>query len=470
VSRTATRIDRLSLDDEIMLAASARWPQDIVAVALLDGRPLLGSDGFAIDRVRAAIAGRIHLAPRLRQRLVQPSRWLGPPYWADDPAFDIRAHVSHLPLEPPVDERGMLLVVEELRRQALDRARPLWQMWFLTGLPDGQVAWVLKLHHAMADGLAAMTTIRSLLDAPGDDDGPAPAWRPQSTPTMRRLLVDATLRRVRSVAAVALALARPWRLWRQLLAAWPALRELVGERPASRTSVDALIGEDRALAVLRIPSTTVRHIARAHDASANDVLLAAVGAGLRALLRTRGERTDGRLLRVYVPVTLRRRLGGAQHGNRVSQMVVPLALDGGHPGDRLRRIAAETERRKARMRVPLGAVFGSRLARMVILKAVIRQRVNITTASIPGGSRRRSLAGAPLLEVIPVLPLIGNVPLGIGAVAHSGTVGIGITADRATFPDLDVLVAGMRAELEALEATVGGPSRELVDRRSFWRP
>lgn len=440
-----------------MLVASRRWPQDIVAVAMLDGASLLGPDGFAIDRIRGTLDRRLHLVPRLRQVIRTPSRWLGAPYWVDATSFDVRGHVHHLRLGARGGEDELFAVVEGLRRRPLDASRPMWAMWFVTGLPDGRVAWVVKLHHAMTDGLAAMTTIRSLLD-PRDEDAPPPEpWRPRPAPATGQLLADATVRRVRSLAGTIAAMARPWRLWRQWREAWPALRELVGERPASRTSVDALIGPDRVNATLRVPTASVRHIARIHDASVNDVILALTEAGLRALLEHRGERTAGRFLRAYVPVTLRRRLGGAQHGNRVSQMVVPLRLDVADAAARLRRISAETSRRKARTRTALGALFNGRLARALLLRAVIRQRVNITTASIPGGASRRSVAGAALLDVVPVLPLIGNVPLGVGAVAYGDTLGIGITADRATYPDLLVLVAGMRTELAALQATLDHP-------------
>jgi hypothetical protein len=84
------------------------------------------------------------------------------------------------------------------------------------------------------------------------------------------------------------------------------------------------------------------------------------------------------------------------------------------------------------------------------LKAVIRQRVNVTTASIPGPEVPLYLAGARVLEVFPVLPLIGNEPLGVGALSCAGTFNVGVVADRDAFPDLDAFAAGARQELHAL--------------------
>jgi hypothetical protein len=85
-----------------------------------------------------------------------------------------------------------------------------------------------------------------------------------------------------------------------------------------------------------------------------------------------------------------------------------------------------------------------------MLKAVMRQRVNVTTASIPGPTVPLYLAGARIVEVFPVLPLIANEPLGVGALSYAGAFTVGVVADRDAYPDLDVLAAGMRDELHAL--------------------
>jgi hypothetical protein len=134
----------------------------------------------------------------------------------------------------------------------------------------------------------------------------------------------------------------------------------------------------------------------------------------------------------------------------IAQMAVPLPLRESPAGDRLRRTAAETATRKARSRTSLGTLFRGRIARRLMLVAVTRQRVNATTASISGPAVPLYLAGARVLEVFPLLPLIANEPLGVGALSYAGAFTIGVVADRAACPDLDVLTAGMREELHAL--------------------
>jgi hypothetical protein len=238
------------------------------------------------------------------------------------------------------------------------------------------------------------------------------------------------------------------------------MRELLAEEPAPKTSLDRVIGPDRTLALVRSSIELVKEIAHAHDATVNDVLLTVTAGGLRGLLRGRGERIEDLSVRIYVPISLRRGQRGALEGNLISQMVVPLPLGVSDPGLRLRQIAAETANRKTRSRISLGTLFGSPVASRLMLKAIIRQRVNVESADLPGPERPLYFAGARMLEVFPLLNLIGNVALGVGALSYAGTFNIGIVADQDAYPDIDVFAASVRDELGALAASAGGTSVE----------
>ena len=446
-------IDRLGVEDQLMLRMSRAWPQDIGALLILDGAGLFDDRGrFRIDAARDVVASRLHLVPRLRQVIRTPRRGRGGPYWADAQAFDLSRHVRELALEAPAGEAELLTTVEELRARRFERRHPLWSMWFLTGLPDRKVAMFVKLHHTIGDGLAAMSIISTFLDfAPrGQASSAPPPWVPRPAFRPSQLVADNLHRRLSTMGRVARALARPTTLIQTQRAEWPALRELLAEAPGDRTSIDRIVGQGRRLALVRTRYLTVRRAGRARGASVNDVLLSATAAGVRRLLVSRGERVAGIAVRAYVPVTLRHRLRGPQHGNEIAQMAVPLVLDEAGPVDRLHHIALETRRRKARRRPSLGSVFRGRLVARLLLKLVIAQRVNLTTASIPGPRRPAFFAGSRVLEVFPVLPLVGNEPIGVGAVSYGDTFNIGIEVDHDAVPDIEELAAGVRDELAAL--------------------
>jgi diacylglycerol O-acyltransferase len=215
-----------------MLAASKRWPQDIGALAILDGTILLDPAGeLRIDAVHEAIASRLHLVPRFRQVIHVPGRGLGGPLWVDAPRFDIRDHVAVVTLPRGTGETGLLAVTEELRSQRFDPSRPLWRMWFMPGLPGGRVAMFVKLHHSIADGMAAMTTIAAFLDADPDASAtPASPWTPAPAPTGRDLFIDNAQRHLKAVGRAGSMLVRPGAALRHARQAWPAVRELLARR------------------------------------------------------------------------------------------------------------------------------------------------------------------------------------------------------------------------------------------------
>jgi hypothetical protein len=197
----------------------------------------------------------------------------------------------------------------------------------------------------------------------------------------------------------------------------------------------------------------------------NDVLLSAIAGGLRGLLRSRGEPIDGVVLPIFVPVSLRRSRSGQDAGNLISQMVIPVPLGIADPGQRLKQIAVETAKRKAISRPSLGTMFHSTLIRRAMLKLIIRQRVNVVSADLPGPQTPLYFAGARLIEVFPLLNLVGNESLGVGALSYAGQFNIMAVGDADAYPDIDTFAASAREDLRVLvESNTGVRGRRTPAR------
>jgi len=455
-------MERLTAEDRLMLWPDDRWPQDIGALAVLDGASLLDPGGqFRIEAARQAVEARLHLVPRFRQLLHVPRRGLGGPLWADAPSFDLADHVRVMGVSAPADDAALLGVAERLRRRRLDRSRPLWEMWFLTGLPERRIGLFARMHHAIADGIAGVATLGTFLDAtPGAPAGSARPWTPAPPPSAQALFADNLRRQAAGVGGAFSALARPAAALRQARSAVPAMHGTFSAPPTTRTSLDQVVGPDRRLAVIRGNLDLARQAAHRHGAKVNDVLLAITAAGLHGLLRGRGELVEDLALPIYVPITLRE----AQHreqarGNMIGQMVVLLPIGESDPGARLGQIAAEAARQKASSHPNLGTMFRSRLARRALLAFLDRHPVSVTTADVPGPPQPVYFARARLLEVFPVLPLIAKVTLGIGALSYAGQLNITVVADRDAVPDLNAFAAAARSELRALCEPVSAGSQ-----------
>ena len=164
--------------------------------------------------------------------------------------------------------------VARLRRRRRNKSRPLWEMWFLTGLPDDRIGLFMRLHHVVADGIAGVAELGVLLDAaPSVARPPAQPWAAQPRPSARDLLFDNLERRIAKLRSSLKDLTRPTATLRRARAAMPALRELLTEKPGPLTSLNRVIGQDRTLAVVRSRLELVSEVAQAHDAKVNDVLL-----------------------------------------------------------------------------------------------------------------------------------------------------------------------------------------------------
>jgi len=438
-------IDRLTPEDQVMLWPDAMWPQDIGAVALLD------PNGFSLERVRRVVESRLHLVPRFRQRLHEPDKRFGRPLWIDDPAFDLGRHVGVVQIPPPGDEPQLLAAVEELRRRRLDRNRPLWEMWFLTGMRDGRIGMFARTHHSVADGIAGVATLGAFLDLePCLAPAAPPPWLPLPAPSEAELLADEAQGRGDQSRMRLLALAHPVTTARHALAALPAMRELFAEPALPPTSLDCLVGAGRAYGIVRGRLDAVKDVAHESGGKVNDVLLTVIAGGLRGLLLSRGEAVEGLVMRIYVPVSLRQGQYAGARGNRISQMAVPLPVWEPDPRRRLRLIRAETARRKARARPSVGALPFTGIAGRLALKLVQRQRVNVESADLPGPPVPMYLAGTRILELFPLLPLIGRVSLGVGALSYAGQLNLGVVADKDGYPDLEVFCASMHEGLHTL--------------------
>jgi diacylglycerol O-acyltransferase len=210
--------------------------------------------------------------PRLRQILHRPRAGLGPSLWIDDPGFDIREHVRLHVISAPGDEPALLRVCSELNAPPLDRARPLWEMWLLTGLAGGGAGLLIRLHHAVADGLAAVAMMEALF-AP-DPAGPTPdvsTWRRQPRPSSRDLVADSLHRRISAAAAGLSQMRHPSAIIARLrLLAWSA-RTLAQAGQAPRVSINVPVSGHHRLMLVRADLGRVKVVADAHSGTASRV-------------------------------------------------------------------------------------------------------------------------------------------------------------------------------------------------------
>ena len=454
--------DRLTvLDSAFVQLETPTQPMHVGHLAIAEGEPFVDAAGrFRLDAVRQAIAARLHLVPRFRQRLVPVPFRQGRSVWADDPRFDVANHVQLTALPAPGDEAQLKELTARLQAAPLDRRQPLWELWFVEGLEGGRVAMIQKTHHAMADGVSGVDVANALFDQePEAEPVEAPPWEPERTPTTGELVAGALARgaartakavgalpdAVRNPALVAERAARVARLARTWTTGAPA------------TSLNVPIGPGRRFEVVRTDLRYLRRIKRPHGCAVNDVLLAAVAGGLRHLLEARGELTDGLTLKAMVPVSMRARTERGSLGNQLSAVLAELPVGEADPVARLRAVAADMARHKEAedwvdAQVALAAVGYLPVPLVAGVAGLLPRRlaVNLPVTNVPGPRKALYFMGAKIHEVFPYLGPVAGMALMVTILRYDGRMFFGLCADRDAVPDLAVLAEGIEKDLAAL--------------------
>lgn len=456
------RLDRLTaLDAGNLRIEDHGVPMHVAALAIVDGASLRDGSGRLRERaIREHLKRRTHLAPRLRQRLRPTPFAAGPPVWMDDPAFDISNHVRIHDLGYPADEASMLKACSDLNQTPLDRSRPLWEMWVLTGRDDGNVALLIRLHHAVADGIAALDMLGVLFDRTADgpsrrtsDERPRPPDEsPRALPRVRDLYADQLRRQRAAISRARLLLRQPGEVGRHLASRLGQVRRLIRGGDAPRVSLNEPVGTRRRLMLVRADLAAARTAAHAHHATVNDVVLAAMAGGARRLLESRGELVPDLVLRVSVAVSLRGIGDEVTSGNRVGIRLAPLPVCEPDAVRRLRDIAAVT----ARQRGEPPYQPGGRLLQRWMVRTMFRQRlVNLLVSNLRGPPLPLYFDGAQVLEMFQVGLVQGNIPLSVGVLSYAGQLNFDIIADADAVPDVLVFTEGLSAALEELGAAPG---------------
>ena len=424
------------------------------------------ADGTTLsyDDVERVVEARLRLAPRLRRKLLPVPGNLSRPVWVDDEHFDIDFHLRHASVPTPGGRFEMQRAVGRVLSRPLDRTKPLWELYVFEGLAEGRTGMLLKLHHALADGIGGMMIASALFDlAPDAPTGESDAWVPEPAPAsqdlIREAVEDVVLHPVQGISHMA---RQPSIFAETLAATADALRTVAGMGSPPRGPFDGRVGPNRRFAIAERPFEAFRAIKDGLGGTVNDVVLTAVAGGMHTLLHHRGEPTKGRSLRAMVPVSVRSPGESGDIGNRVAPIFVDVPVGAMAPRTRLRRVRAATARIKdSGMAVGADTIIGLGAFAPPALHATAARLIaqarwcNVVVSNIPAPQVPLYLAGAPLEASYPAMNLKEDCGLSIACTSAAGTMAFGLTADWDLVPDLEILARGVEAATDELATAAG---------------
>ena len=428
------------------------------------------------DELVEQIAERLHLVPRYRQRLAFVPLNQGRPVWVDDPHFNIAFHVRHTALPSPGGDAQLKRLAGRVFSQALDRSRPLWEIWLVEGVCDGRFALLSKTHHALVDGVSGVDIATVLFDTSPDPMPVAPAeheWVPRPLPSGAQLLADALIERAtvpgEIMRGVRATLRGPRMVAGRLGRAAGGVTAMAraGLQAAPSSPLNVRIGPHRRFTWVQGDLREFRAIKNALGGTVNDVVLAVVAGALGRYLRMHGEATQDTVLRAMVPISVRADVERGALGNRVAAMWAPLPIGMTDPVQRLLTISRDMDGIKesgqavgAHVLTELsGFAPPTIMAQAARLQA--RQRLfNLVVTNVPGPQVPLYMLGRRLDAMFPMVPLAENQALGVAIMSYNGQLNFGLNADYDAMPDLEALADELRASIDELAAAAGADASD----------
>jgi diacylglycerol O-acyltransferase / wax synthase len=463
------------LDAAFLALETANSTGHVGGISVLD--PKDAPAPLTLARLTAVLSDRLPLIPVLRRKLLNVPLGLDQPYWVDDPNFDIEYHIREIALPRPGSDAQLTEQVARLHARPLDRSKPLWEIYLITGLSRRRAAVYTKIHHAAIDGASGAELLTILLDLTPDGreippakpftpvrpPGPATltalaaaklAWRPVQT-------VRFTNELVRVLPTLAPALGN---LVGGMLGLNRGDGEIIATTPgrAPATPFNRPITPHRRLALRSVDLDTVKAVKNAFGASVNDVVMAMCAGALRRWLADHSALPEVPLI-AMIPVSVRDPGSKTAMGNKVSAMLATLPTNVADPAERVAIVRAATKVAKSQQAViPQGLVdhvsdfappaLTARAARVVFATGLLHRLppFNLCISNVPGPNVPVYLCGAKLLAHYPVSVITDGQGLNITLVGYLGRLHFGLVSCRELVPDIDVLAGYLVDELAEL--------------------
>lgn len=456
-------LDRLTaIDASFLHQESPDSHMHVGGLTIIEGPPPPVED--LLEQIRQ----RLHLVPRYRQKLAHTAIDSGRPVWVDDPSFNPEYHVRHTALPAPGQWQQLRELTARIFSQALDRSRPLWEMWLIEGLQDGRFALISKNHHALIDGISGIDLATVLFDLSPD---PPPIkhsgrpWQPHPEPGSAELVAvgarGAVCAAAEVVGGAVDALAHPDRAISRGREAAEGIGELIWAvlNPAPSTPFNVPIGPHRRFVGVTNRLDDFKLVKNAFGGTVNDVVLSVVTGALRSFLISRGIRTEGLELRALVPVSVRAADERGHLGNRIAAMRGPLPAYIADPVQRLRFVSQAMAGLKESKQA-LGAEMIANVqnfAPPTILAQASRlnfstRLFNLIVTNVPGPQFPLYVLGREMLHAYPIAFLPENHALAVAIMSYNGEMNFGLLGDFDALPDIDSIGEHIALELSALVA------------------
>ena len=440
----------------------------VVGTLVLD--PSTIPAGYERDAFRQRIATRLASLPLFRQHVVEVPLDIDRPAVWEDRRFEVEDHFHLVTATAPGSSHELAEIVSRVAAVPLNRDRPLWQVTLVDGLASGHVAFILKIHHALIDGVSGSDLMALLLDlepsaetpSRDDSDDQSSATWPglEIVSDAARAMFRRPAERVRALAHAGTSVARAGLslLGEPFSNALPTL-----PFAAPKTSFNRAISADRTVAFASASLEDLKFIKNTFKVTVNDVVLAACTRALQRYLASRSELPD-RPLVASVPVSVRPDEDHDTFGNQVSVMFVGLPVHLDDAIEQLRIISEDSKAAKALQKGVGAHVVGDLLgalpapllkgAAQMYSRTGMADRMgpvhNLVISNVCGPPFPLFFAGARLVAAYPIGPILDGAGLNITVFSRESSIDVGVMSCPKSMRQPSVVAIGFARAVEEL--------------------
>jgi diacylglycerol O-acyltransferase len=432
-------------DAMLLYSETANIPAHTLKILVIDATGF--EDDFNFEVFRDWLRGRLPLLDPLRYKLIEVPYRLHHPVWLENYEVDLDYHLRRVRVPRPGGRRELDQTVAEIASGPLDRSRPLWEIHFVEGMTDHRFAAVLKLHHSLADGVAAANLIAHALDPKYDSnnrDGVAGSAAP---PTKGELLAAAARDHLHQVTGLP-------RLIQGTAEGVARMRRRAkerGEQPdlarsfrGPKTFMNHPVSPRRRFATATLSLTDVKQASKHLGTTLNDLVLSSAAGALRQLQLRYDGHADQPII-ASVPTSLDTS-PDRLWGNELSAMNLSLPVHIDDPLERVRLTSVATAIAKEDIRLLGPTVLESWVGylppalsplwyRWRSKREARRKLVNLPISNVPGPRARGSIGAAAASEIYSVGPLLAGCAMNITVWSYLDQLNIAVLSDDQTLND-----------------------------------
>jgi diacylglycerol O-acyltransferase / wax synthase len=461
-------VKRLSgLDAYLLYSETAQVPTHTIKIAVVDTS---GSGGqFTFDRFRRVVQRRLpELAP-LRYRLVDIPLKLHHPMWLENCEVDLDFHLRQVTVPRPGGRREFDDLVAQIAQDPLDRSRPLWEMHFVEGLADQKLAVIVKVHHALADGVASANLLAQAIYAAGTpDQADATTCKPPVSTELLRAAGRDHLKHLKQLPSVIKDTAAGTARVRRRARERRKHAELARLFAAPKTFINHRVSPGRRFATATLSLAQAKETSKKLGVSLNDLVLAISAGALRELVLRHDGKADEPMI-ASVPVSSdpsAKRISGNAFGNLLVSL--PVQIDAPLERVQLVTLATSIAKENNALRGPelMGRWFEyvpPPLAPPAFQwfghRDVHNKMYNVSISNVPGPRERGRIAEVPISEFYSVGPLTQACGMNITVWSYVDQLNIGVLTDDRTLDDAHEFTDSMICEFAELRRAAGLPQQ-----------